>query len=260
MIICIYLCEGIVFMELSTFFKENSKAAIAMSGGVDSTYLLAKAAEAGVDIRAYFVKSAFQPEFELRDAIAMAECCGVRLEVLNVDILSNHDVRANPHDRCYYCKKAIFSAIIEAALQDGYSLIVDGTNASDDVGDRPGTRALCELEVRSPLRECGLTKDEIRRHSHEMGLKTASKPAYACLATRIPTGEAITDETLARIEGAEEELFKLGYTDFRIRVFSGAARIQLPGEQIARAAVERDSIIKAIEPWFHDIFLDLKGR
>ena len=247
-------------MELSAFFKENSKVAIAMSGGVDSTYLMAEAAREGADVRAYFVKSVFQPEFELRDAIAMAARCGVELEVLNIDILSNADVLENPPNRCYYCKKAIFSAIIDAASRDGYSLVIDGTNASDDADDRPGVRALRELGVRSPLRECGLTKDEIRANSRKMGLDTASKPAYACLATRIPTGEVITAETLAKIEGAEEALFELGYTDFRVRVFGGAARIQLPGEQIARAAAEREGIIKAIEPWFQDIFLDLKGR
>src|SRR5699024_2924376 len=151
---------------------------------------------------------------------------------LDVDILADETVAANPPDRCYHCKRRIFSAIASAAAADGYTLLLDGTNASDDAGDRPGMRALWELSVRSPLRECGLTKPEIRWLSREAGLFTWDKPAYARLATRVPAGERLTAEKLENTERAEDFLFSLGFTDFRVRLFNGAARLQLPAEQL----------------------------
>lgn len=152
-------------MTLTEFFKENKKAAIAFSGGVDSAYLLCAALKSGADVRAYYAKSAFQPQFELDDARRLAETLSADMRVLTLDVLADEAVAANPADRCYHCKRRIFSAIAAAAADDGYTLLLDGTNASDDAGDRPGMRALRELSVRSPLRECGLTKPEIRRLS-----------------------------------------------------------------------------------------------
>ena len=121
-------------------------------------------------------------------------------------------------------------------------------------------RALAELSVRSPLRECGLTKAEIRACSREAGLFTWDKPAYACLATRVPAGEAITADLLARVEGAEDALFRLGYTDFRVRVFHSAARLQLPRGQMERAVREAEELRQALKPYFTPILLDLEGR
>ena len=121
-------------------------------------------------------------------------------------------------------------------------------------------RALRELEVRSPLRECGLTKAVIRRLSREAGLFTWDKPAYACLATRLPTGDALTEDLLARVEGAEDALFRLGYADFRVRVFHGAARLQLPAGQLERAVRERAALQTALAPYFKPILLDLEER
>ena len=148
----------------------------------------------------------------------------------------------------------------ERALQDGYSVLLDGTNASDDAGDRPGMRALGELSVRSPLRECGLTKAQVRALSKEAGLFTWNKPAYACLATRVPTGERITPEALARVEGAEDALFRLGYGDLRVRLYHGAARLQLPSQQLERAIREREQLREALRPWFGTVLLDLQER
>ncbi|MFR4278111.1 MAG: asparagine synthase-related protein [Oscillospiraceae bacterium] len=179
-------------MTLQEFFAENPRAAIAFSGGVDSSYLLYAAVQCGADVHAYFAKTAFQPQFELDDAQRLAESVGAKLTVLELDALSSEDVARNPANRCYYCKQNIFGNLKRAAAEDGFTLILDGTNASDDAGDRPGMRALREMDVRSPLRECGLTKAEIRRLSHEAGLFTWDKPAYACLATRVPTGTRIT--------------------------------------------------------------------
>lgn len=214
----------------------------------------------GADLRPYFVKTPFQPRFELDDATRLAGKLGVKLEVVSFDILSVSEVTANPANRCYFCKRALFGLLKSKALQDGFLLLLDGTNASDDVNDRPGMQALQELSVRSPLRECGLTKDEIRRRSRKAGLFTWNKPSYACLATRIPMGEPVTAELLSRVEHAENELFALGFSDFRVRVFHGAARVQLPASQIASATSERTAILERLAPYFATVFLDLKER
>lgn len=205
-------------MDLKDFFRENPRVALAFSGGVDSAYLLYAAMECKAHVRAYYVKSAFQPRFELEDAGRLAEELGAEMRVLEEDVLAEPQVASNPADRCYHCKKRIFAAIAKAAGEDGFSVLMDGTNASDDAGDRPGMRALRELEVRSPLRECGLTKTEIRRRSKEAGLFTWDKPAYACLATRIPTGVEITEERLCRTERAESYLASVGLRDFRVKM------------------------------------------
>ena len=247
-------------MTLEQFFQENPKCALGFSGGVDSAYLLYAGVRAGADIRPYFIKTAFQPAFELADAKKLAEGLGAEVTVLELDALADPRVAANPADRCYFCKQNLFRTLKERAIADGYPVLLDGTNASDEAGDRPGMRALAELSVRSPLRECGLTKAEIRARSREAGLFTWDKPAYACLATRVPAGETITAETLARVEGAEDALFRLGYTDFRVRVFHGAARLQLPRGQMERAVREAESIQAALKPYFTPILLDLEGR
>ena len=247
-------------MTLEQFFQENPRCALGFSGGVDSAYLLYAGVKAGADIRPYFIKTAFQPAFELADAQKLAEGLGVEVTVLELDALADPRVAANPADRCYYCKQNLFRTLKDRAIADGYPVLLDGTNASDEAGDRPGMRALAELSVRSPLRECGLTKAEIRARSREAGLFTWDKPAYACLATRVPAGEAITAETLARVEGAEDALFRLGYTDFRVRVFHSAARLQLPRGQMERAVREAETIQAALKPYFTPILLDLEGR
>ena len=193
-------------MTLQEFFDRHPRAALGLSGGVDSAYLLYAGRKAGADIRPYFIKTAFQPAFELDDARRLCDALGAALTVIELDVLACEAVRQNPADRCYHCKKLLFGALAARAEADGLSLLIDGTNASDDACDRPGMRALAELSVRSPLRECGLTKPEIRRLSREAGLFTADKPAYACLATRVPAGQALEAELLGRIERAEQAL------------------------------------------------------
>ena len=247
-------------MTLEQFFQENPRCALGFSGGVDSAYLLYAGVKAGADIKPYFIKTAFQPAFELADAQKLAEGLGVEVTVLELYALAAPRVAANPPDRCYYCKQNLFRTLKDRAIADGYPVLLDGTNASDEAGDRPGMRALAELSVRSPLRECGLTKAEIRARSKEAGLFTWDKPAYACLATRVPAGEAITADLLARVEGAEDALFRLGYTDFRVRVFHSAARLQLPRGQMERAVREAEELRQALKPYFTPILLDLEGR
>lgn len=247
-------------MTLEQFFQENPRCALGFSGGVDSAYLLYAGVKAGADIKPYFIKTAFQPSFELADARKLAAGLGVEVTVLELDALADPQVAANPADRCYYCKQNLFRTLKERAIADGYPVLLDGTNASDEAGDRPGMRALAELSVRSPLRECGLTKAEIRARSREAGLFTWDKPAYACLATRVPAGETITADLLARVEGAEDALFRLGYTDFRVRVFHSAARLQLPRGQMERAVREAETIQAALKPYLTPVLLDLEGR
>lgn len=247
-------------MTLPAFFKENPKAALGFSGGVDSSYLLYAGVQAGADIHPYYIKTAFQPQFELDDAERLCAQLGVPLTVLELDVLKDEAVTANPPDRCYHCKTALFGALSARALDDGYTLLLDGTNASDDAGDRPGMRALKELHVCSPLRECGLTKAEIRRLSREAGLFTWDKPAYACLATRIPSGDAITAEKLLATERAEAFLFSLGLTDFRVRNYHGAARLQFPEAQLNAVLAHRAEILQELKKDYPAVLLDLEVR
>ena len=177
-----------------------------------------------------------------------------------MDILALPEVAANPPERCYHCKRAILSAVAAAGSRDGYSLLLDGTNASDAEDGRPGMRALRELEVRSPLRECGLTKEEIRRLSREAGLFTWDKPAYACLATRVPAGTAITAQDLKRTETAENYLFSLGLRDIRVRLLDGCARVQVPAAQFSRVLEHRTEIIAGLGRHYTGVLLDLEAR
>ncbi len=247
-------------MTLKDFFARHPKAALAFSGGVDSAYLLYAGLQCGAEIRPYYVKTQFQPEFEFRDALRLCEQLGVEPRVLRLDALCVEAVRCNGPDRCYHCKNNIMSTIIAAAEADGFSLLLDGTNASDEAGDRPGMRALAELGIQSPLRICGLTKPEIRRLSREAGLFTWDKPAYACLATRVRTGEEITEERLGKIEAAEGCLFRLGFSDFRVRTVGDMALLQFTAEQLPAVQEAQEQILEQLSAWFDQIRIDPEGR
>ena len=254
-------------MTLETFFHENSRVALAFSGGVDSAYLLYAARTCGAQVRAYYVQTAFQPAFEREDALRLARELGAEMTVLPLNILDREEVCSNPSERCYHCKRAIFSAILSAAAADGFSLVIDGTNASDDAGDRPGMRALRELRVLSPLRICGVTKKALREYSRNAGLFTWNKPAYACLATRVPTGCSIDQEILKKIERAETCLTRLGFSDFRVRVWkdpagqdSWNARLQLTESQFSLLAEKRLEVLELLKPDFSQVLLDLSAR
>ena len=247
-------------MELQGFFTEHPHVALAFSGGVDSSYLLYAGIRWAEKLGVYYVKSPFQPEFEYRDALKLAKDLGASVTVLSADPLSDPQVAANPANRCYYCKKVIMSTIKAAAARDGFDLIIDGTNASDDISDRPGFKALGEEGVLSPLRLCGITKAKIRELSREAGLFTWNKPAYACLATRIPTGELITKDNLQAIEQSEDALFRMGFTDFRVRTKAGAAKLQFIAEQHGEAAKRMDEIKALLAPYYSEVSLDPTPR
>ena len=184
----------------------------------------------------------------------------VPMTVIEKDILAVPEAAQNGPKRCYYCKRALFSSLREAAHRDGYPVLLDGTNASDDAKDRPGMQALRELQVRSPLRECGITKEQLRQMSKEAGLFTWEKPAYACLATRVPAGTKITLETLKNVERAEEILSELGFADFRVRICQEGARIQVREEEMADLLDQREVVMERLKPLFPAVLLDLEAR
>lgn len=248
-------------MTLQEFFQRYDRAALGFSGGVDSSFLLWAAVHCGAKVGAYYVRTAFQPEFEYKDAMRLAASLGISPTVLELDILSCEEVVRNPADRCYHCKKRIFGAVSKKALEDGYTVLLDGTNASDDAEDRPGMRALQELSVLSPLRMCGLTKQDIRRLSKEAGLFTWDKPAYACLATRASAGERLMVENLVRTEQAEAALQARGFRDFRVRHRQDDAILEVTEGQMGHLFAQRWQITAMLkEMGYRRVTLDLKGR
>ncbi len=250
-------------MELRDFFIRNPKVAVAFSGGVDSAFLLYAAKQYAGEVRAYYVRSNFQPRFEYDDAVRFAEEIDVPLSVIDLDVLGDSEICANPPERCYFCKKLIFSSIIKRVSEDGFSVLLDGTNASDDSSDRPGMRALKELNVLSPLRDCGLTKKQIRERSKLAGLFTWDKPAYACLATRIPTNCTISRERLEKTERAENFLMDLGFSDFRVRMICNekdSAKIQVRKNQLALLIENREKILEKLKADYSSVLLDLEVR
>jgi len=247
-------------MPLKQFFERNRKCALAFSGGTDSAYLLYAGLKYGADIVAFFVKTAFQPSFELKRAERMAKQLGAKFTLLEADILQNKAICQNAASRCYDCKKYIFGIIYRAAVQNGYSLLIDGTNASDSFDERPGMKVLAEMGVRSPLREAGLKKEEIRTLSKEAGLATWNLPSYSCLATRITQGVQIKADLLASVEAAEMVLEKLGYSDFRVRTDGKSALVQIIKDELPRALMNRDEILKAVRKYFDESGIDSEGR
>lgn len=247
-------------ISLKSFFTENPRVALAFSGGVDSSFLLYAAKQYAERVTAYYVKTAFQPFFELEDALRLSRELGVKMRVLTLDVLSDEEIAANPPDRCYHCKRRLFSAIAEKAAAEGFDTLIDGTNADDDESDRPGMRALDELCVLSPLRLCGLKKAEIRELSREAGLFTWDKPAYACLATRQPAGEYITREALSRTEEAESFLSSLGFSDFRIRTREGNGLLQLTEEGHALLKEREDEVLEGLLRYYPAVSVDPEVR
>ena len=249
-------------MKLNEFFSSNNKYAVAYSGGVDSSFLLYAAITSGAKVQAYYVKSSFQPEFEYEDAMRTAEHLGItdRLTVMEADVLKQPDITANTSERCYFCKKLIMGIISEQAKADGCNVILEGTNASDDIADRPGFKALEEAGIRSPLREAGFTKEMIRQLSKNAGLPTWDKHSYSCLATRIPHGTAIETETLERIEKAEWYLFEQGFKDFRVRFDNGAAKLQINKDDYGLYLLKESEVMSRLKDFFSEAYLDEHRR
>ena len=204
-------CPSEKMTRLRSTLREIGSAAVAFSAGVDSTFLLRVAhEELGDRVVAVTVRSSTFPRRELDEAVAFCRAEGIRHEIIDTSELDVPGFAENPPDRCYLCKKSIFGEIMAFAQANGFAAVLEGSNMDDDGDYRPGMRAIKELGVKSPLHDAGLTKAEIRALSREMGLPTAEKPSYACLASRFPYGERITAAGLERVERAERWLRDAG--------------------------------------------------
>lgn len=248
---------------LQDLLRSYGKVAIAYSGGVDSSLLSYVAHETlGDNAISLTADAPVVPRSEFADSQAFCKCYSIRQVICHPNPIMMEEVRFNVPNRCYVCKKVIFGSLLEEAAKLGVETIADGSNL-DDLGDyRPGLKALEELQVKSPLREAGFTKADIRALSRELGLPTWSKQSNACLATRFPYGTEITAEKLSLVDKAEGALSGMGFTQLRVRVHNDIARIEVPAEQIETLLRDenRTSIVDALkELGFAYVTLDLAG-
>jgi len=234
---------------------------VAFSGGVDSSFLLHRAhiiRKSG--IIAISIRTPYIPDREIDEALDFTKTYSIKHKI--IDLGFPEIIKTNPIERCYLCKKALFTEILTFASRNNYKYVIDGTNA-DDAGDfRPGMKALKKLGIRSPLKEAGLTKKDIRELSREEGLDIWDKPAMTCLLTRIPYDTEVKDEMLRMIEQAENMLFEKGYAGTRVRIYRDTARIEcLPGyfEKIIQNPDREQIIINFKKIGFRYISLDLEG-
>ena len=239
------------FENLKNILKEMETVLVGFSGGVDSSFLLRTAQEVlGDRVLAVIAQSDTYPEKEQAEAVKLAEGWNVRLKVIQTDELNNPNFVQNPPTRCYFCKNELFSKLKEIASSEGILYVCDGSNYEDLDDFRPGTKAAEELGVRSPLKEAGLIKDEIREISRWMGLPTWNKPSLACLSSRFPYNTAIDRDSLKQISLAEDFLRNLGFTQVRVRHHG----------QIARIELEPDEIVNLMDPDLrHDVVKNFKA-
>ncbi len=250
------------FEGLLRILQDIQSVVLAFSGGVDSTFLLKAVKEAGIQSLVVTAYSETMPESELRFAEEMARSIGVAHRIIKTDEMSNPDFTKNPKHRCFYCKDELFSKLLNIAVEEGYSHVIDGSNA-DDLSDwRPGRQAALKHGVRSPLIEAGLLKDEIRELSKELGLPTWSKPASPCLSSRFPYGVEITRDALKRVELSEEFLKGLGFRELRVRSHNDTARIEIVSDEIGRLLNKelRESIAHRLKKFgFKYVTVDIEG-
>lgn len=253
--------DKVKFTRLKNIIKELESAVVAFSGGVDSA-LVAKLCYDLLGERALAVTASSEtyPSYELEAAKRVASEIGIPHLIIQTKELEIKGFSSNPPNRCYFCKSELFEKLKELAQQEGYKNVVDGANIDDAKDYRPGSQASQELGVRSPLKEAGLGKDDIRTISKELDLSTWDKPSYACMSSRFPYGEAITQEKLQIVSQAETLLREMGFKQLRVRHHGSIARIEVESEEIPLAIQKRDEIAGKLKKiGYTYVTLDLQG-
>lgn len=247
-------------VKLLESIRQYERVAVAFSGGVDSSVVLAACKEAGVEVVPIFANTVAVPEFEKQDAWRVAKETASELVSIEHNPLAVPEFRNNDARRCYYCKKALLQALKKKAREFNCQVVFDGANL-DDCGDyRPGMQAVKEEGIISPLLLAGLNKAEVRLLAEKYQLSVAAKPAYACLASRLPYGEIITEEKLKRVEQAEAVVQALGFKNCRVRCHGDLARLEVAPESIEQAVAIKESLVARLKAvGFLYVTLDLEG-
>lgn len=253
----------IKYGRLKNILKKMGKVLVAFSGGVDSTFLLKVAHDVlNKNVLAIIASSETYPEQEIKEAARLARKLNIRNRIIHTSELENPDFISNPPQRCYFCKKELFSKMKKIAKAEGIPYILDGSNHDDRLDFRPGAKAARELGIRSPLREARLGKQEIRQLSRRFSLPTWNKPSLACLASRFPYYSDIEAKSLEQVARAENYLRRIGFSQIRVRHHGRTARIEIEPDEFPRIIQKkvREAIVKNLKKLgYIYIALDLAG-